>query len=69
MYFRLKVAGFTLCGGWNQRLKCWGRDENGQLGTEEFDRSTLGTPDKFFSVGYDFSCGMTAGAPHQVAED
>ena len=41
---------------------------NGQLGTEEFDRSTLGAPDKFFSVGYDFTCGMALEFTLQVAE-
>ena len=60
---QVKSGGFHSCAVDGTNLKCWGRDENGQLGTEEFDRSTLGTPDKFFSVGYDFSCGMTAGSP------
>ena len=57
MCCRLKSGGFHSCAVDGTHLTCWGRDDNGQLGTEEFDRSTLGTPDKFFSVGYDFSCG------------
>ena len=60
---QVKSGGFHSCAVDGTNLTCWGRDDNGQLGTEEFDRSTLGTPDKFFSVGYDFSCGMTAGSP------
>ena len=55
---QVKSGGFHSCAVDGTNLTCWGRDDNGQLGTEEFDRSTLGAPDKFFSVGYDFTCGM-----------